>query len=1299
MRKDLTFLSRLVFGFWVLAASSSLFANESPIFRLDLTGVDDGIDVSGIVRDSASRAPLAEATVSLGSRSAITGADGAFAFAGADPANGLVLQVAATGYRIQQLALAPRSGQRSIALLSVLLSSEADGTPIINRVELAPDGIFLANWPNSTATVEVDWNGAAPSEIRFLVNGSLRATDPGPGPTYSRIFGIAEWFRPSFRPRANQLSVVAVSAEGVESAPFVREVTVLPFPQELSAKLTTGALSFDTESLALNFSVPETPTSQTLNIPVLGAFSAKSEASGEFRYRITDGAWSFDLAGNAGELTFRNFRGAASLAGSVDGFASPSRGFDFTGASFTASVASATKLPLGSFGPLSVLGPTLSAATSKIPGLERALRAISIQLWLEAAIQGEAGFELFPEPDLGDFTIASSLKLEAVYEPDLHVAKARIYVGGQGTAAFGYPSPIFRSAGVQAFAGLQARSMLSAIDLEYVFLNFSHPAAGPAASLADGLWLPTADTEQATWRSLRRSLPDEPQEQLAYIPIDQEPLAAMDMHEATGAPSASATAATLLNGAFINANPSLASRGQVLGLAYTRQKQFSSTTHFTEVAALFFNGSSWGSPDLIQQNPAGSLNPSIAFDGQGRAVAVWMQLRNPSFESEDIEQIGSQMEIYAAWRDPAFNLWSTPVALTDNQWLDHRPRLAGPFANGDLMVVWTENEANAPAGSGFPGAWTNDRVLSRRWEAATAAWGPVLVVAEDIAHPSSESFAVGPHGAVYAWSQGEGNLPSFDNSHEVWVSQWDESSGEWIALEDITYSFDRPNHLVRAAVADEDPILVWKSGSDLMMREGAYGPTTLIRASDGVFDFMDTTIALSLDGRLAVLWQTPSAGGYAIYARLRDPFSLAWSDDLALVTGADAFRDISASWDASGKLHVSYLQTSVVKGTKTLFVSGIGSITFADVSLPGPSKLGLATLSPLPDPALSSNGLSVLPANPMPGTNAMLRVEVSNRGLLPAANLPVAVYDREVAPERQVAAGTLAGALRPGQTRTLELPWTTPASGENRTLIAVVQPNQGQDANPANNSVLLNFGQFDVQASIGRYEVSRDGSLALAVTLANRGNAVSPPTLAYLFREDLDSLVAFAAPDPLGSMPLPAIRPGEFAETLWLLPSGSAPQGESSYRLRFDDSTADPAIRPSQFAVSLNTDDTGDGIPNWWLAAYGLDPSDPHLADRDLDGDGLTVREEFIAGTNPLDPVSRLALATPSFLPEGSGDGLRLRLAWPSAPYRFYRVLTSENLLHWSTLAEGLPATPPVNEYEASVPSGAERRFYRIEVE
>lgn len=58
-----------------------------------------------------------------------------------------------------------------------------------------------------------------------------------------------------------------------------------------------------------------------------------------------------------------------------------------------------------------------------------------------------------------------------------------------------------------------------------------------------------------------------------------------------------------------------------------------------------------------------------------------------------------------------------------------------------------------------------------------------------------------------------------------------------------------------------------------------------------------------------------------------------------------------------------------------------------------------------------------------------------------------------------------------------------------------------------------------------------------------------------------------------------------------------------------------------------SVDTTGDGIPDDWYMGYGLDPFDPTIPGRDLDGDGFTVREEFDAGTSPVDAADHPSYA------------------------------------------------------------------------
>ena len=59
-------------------------------------------------------------------------------------------------------------------------------------------------------------------------------------------------------------------------------------------------------------------------------------------------------------------------------------------------------------------------------------------------------------------------------------------------------------------------------------------------------------------------------------------------------------------------------------------------------------------------------------------------------------------------------------------------------------------------------------------------------------------------------------------------------------------------------------------------------------------------------------------------------------------------------------------------------------------------------------------------------------------------------------------------------------------------------------------------------------------------------------------------------------------------------------------------------------AASIQSAD-GRAVPETWLNAYGLDTRSASI-DEDADGDGMTNYEEYIAGTDPLDPESKFAL-------------------------------------------------------------------------
>jgi hypothetical protein len=62
------------------------------------------------------------------------------------------------------------------------------------------------------------------------------------------------------------------------------------------------------------------------------------------------------------------------------------------------------------------------------------------------------------------------------------------------------------------------------------------------------------------------------------------------------------------------------------------------------------------------------------------------------------------------------------------------------------------------------------------------------------------------------------------------------------------------------------------------------------------------------------------------------------------------------------------------------------------------------------------------------------------------------------------------------------------------------------------------------------------------------------------------------------------------------------------------------ALAVVRLQVTLAGSSVGDGIPDDWKIAHGLDPNDPYVATEDPDQDGLTNLEEYQLGTDPNNP-------------------------------------------------------------------------------
>lgn len=144
--------------------------------------------------------------------------------------------------------------------------------------------------------------------------------------------------------------------------------------------------------------------------------------------------------------------------------------------------------------------------------------------------------------------------------------------------------------------------------------------------------------------------------------------------------------------------------------------------------------------------------------------------------------------------------------------------------------------------------------------------------------------------------------------------------------------------------------------------------------------------------------------------------------------------------------------------------------------------------------------------------------------------------------------------------------------------------------------------------------------------------------------------------------------------------------GTQTLKARVLNGTTWSALLETTFLPHPDRD--GDGIPNDWESARGLNPELADDAAADPDGDGHANLAEYAADTDPLSPTSRFTV-TPAADPAG------ITLTFTARPGRIYTLEETSNLTDWTPVRTRSARTEE-STVTWPVPSAHRARFYRI---
>jgi hypothetical protein len=942
----------------------------------------------------------------------------------------------------------PRTGTLTIAGKTFTLIQEAAMLPVITSVTRQYPGVFLKG---TTLTNEflatIDWKGQNPGTVKFAVTGGATAVKPAMGNTASHSFNLASDFMPMFLPSI--VILTPTTAEGIVGQPRTEQLYLFDFPKWLQDGINEGygELGFTAGGGEIKYCVEREfpkphlaengPIDIPESVPYIGGQFGLTETFARIKGCVSsNGTGTLTLFGQTG------FKAAGGeLKGNATGsgiFAlGPPSGFNVRSASFALNLNGTLTKEVG----LADAIPQL-AALQNTPVLGKPIKWLNEKAQLEGEISPSLGFTAAFQQNLAngnldfkDGTGTLGLDLKATLKVPIadDRLKASAWVGGGGSFLLGVPvtteNPFVRQMNIQFQAGAEFK-------LDYLI---SYKAKAVYNSKCT--WTPQAGVVCESAGSVEGSQSTG----LGAVTVIQpdynrfgpyalfKPVARPKQNTSLIPASVAETviAANVFAGAAPHQTEVLAGT-EAVGklLLWVHQDTKLPVLQSTDINWSYYNGTSWSTAAPIAHDTRVELSPVAGVDASGRIVAAWLRIKDAAFSSpintaSNLPQFYTQLEVVSAVFNPTTQSWGPVTQLTNDAALDTSLRLSSDSA-GNLMLTWVSNAAGEFRSS--PAAPSTLKYAT--WNATS--WSAPAVVASNLAGISThEADRNGSNAFIIL---GHDPDPDVTDDGVLELYTWDGVS--WSAASIFASAGEQ-----RLPSATYDSLgeghIAWSSGTVLVHATLSNPSPQIVRAGSSGMSFYEVKLMTNAVGNLTLVWTEGVDNGPAnIFARIYDPASGVWSADRRLSQDSTLAQNVNGFFGADGKIYLAYLATTINRISQSVSFPG-GTTVIPNIPQDGQTDLRLLDHSLITDLSVVDKDLSILPVDPVAGTEVNATLNIHNGGDFAVNAFTVKLYVGDPATGGiEVGSQTVSGPFAAGDASALNFTFIYPATTAN--IIVVV---------------------------------------------------------------------------------------------------------------------------------------------------------------------------------------------------------------------------------------------------------------------